>query len=268
MLAYFQEMRTALERHGGTVEKFIGDAVLAAFGVPAAHEDDALRACRAALEMQSRMAVLNEELERRFGERIALRIGLYTGQVVTGDPTSRESFVTGDAVNVAARLEQAAAPGEVLIGEPTYGLVRGAVTVEPVEPLALKGKSQPLPAYRLLDVIGSGRVPRRLASPLVGRESELAALDEELDAALATHACRLVTVVGDAGVGKTRLAAELIGRAGIRVRVLRGRCLSYGEGITYWPIGEIVREAAGILDEHSQAEAHARIDALTEHLLN
>ncbi|MGI8606239.1 MAG: adenylate/guanylate cyclase domain-containing protein, partial [Gaiellaceae bacterium] len=124
-------MRGALERHGGTVEKFIGDAVVAVFGVPQAHEDDALRACRAALEMQARLEALNEELERRFGTRSALRIGLNTGEVVAGDATSRETFVTGDPVNVAARLEQTAAPGEVLLGEPTYRLVREAVTVEP-----------------------------------------------------------------------------------------------------------------------------------------
>ena len=130
MLSYFHEMRGALERHGGTVEKFVGDAVLAVFGVPEAHEDDALRACRAALEMQARLAVLNEQFERRVGKPIALRIGVNTGEVVAGDPSSRETFVTGDAVNVAARLEQAAGAGEVLLGERTYRLVRGAVHAE------------------------------------------------------------------------------------------------------------------------------------------
>ena len=144
MLSYFHEMRGALERHGGTVEKFVGDAVLAVFGVPEAHEDDALRACRAALEMQARLASLNEDFERRFGTRITLRIGVNTGEVVAGDASDRETFVTGDPVNVAARLEQAAGPGEVLLGEPTFRLVRAAVRAEAVEPLHAKGKSEPV----------------------------------------------------------------------------------------------------------------------------
>jgi class 3 adenylate cyclase/tetratricopeptide (TPR) repeat protein len=268
MFRYFHEMRGALERHGGTVEKFIGDAVVAVFGVPQAHEDDALRACRAALEMQARLAALNEELERRFGTRIALRIGLNTGEVVAGDATSRETFVTGDAVNVAARLEQVAAPGEVLLGEPTYRLVREAVRVEPVEPLTLKGKSASLPAYRLVEVSGLGPLPRRAGTQLVGREQELALLEREFEAVTAERSSRLVTIVGEAGVGKSRLATEFVARVGPRARVLRGRCLSYGEGITYWAIGEIVREAAGIRDEHSTEEARARIEALLEDVPN
>jgi class 3 adenylate cyclase len=145
---YFAEMRGALGRHGGVVEKFIGDAVVGVFGVPEAREDDALRACRAAREMQQRVAGLNTELERRFGAVIAVRIGVNSGEVVG----SRETFVTGDAVNVAARLEQAAGPGEVLLGDATYRLVRAAVMVEPLEPLQAKGKSEPLLAYRLLEV--------------------------------------------------------------------------------------------------------------------
>ena len=268
MFSYFHEMRGALERHGGTVEKFIGDAVVAVFGVPKAHEDDALRACRAALEMQARLAPLNEELLRRFGTTIALRIGLNTGEVVSGDASARETFVTGDPVNVAARLEQAAAPGEVLLGEPTYRLVREAVTVESVEPLALKGKSARLPAYRLLEVSGRGPPPRRRGGPLVGREPELALLEQEFGRAVAERSCRLVTIVGEPGVGKSRLAEELVARVGSRARVLRGRSLSYGEGITYWAIGEIAREAAGIRDEHSSEEARARLEALLDGVPN
>jgi class 3 adenylate cyclase/tetratricopeptide (TPR) repeat protein len=268
MFRYFHEMRGALEGHGGTVEKFIGDAVVAVFGVPQAHEDDALRACRAALEMQARLAGLNEELTRRFGTRIALRIGLNTGEVVAGDATSRETFVTGDPVNVAARLEQAAAPGEVLLGETTYRLVREAVRVEPVEPLTLKGKSTSLPAYRLVEVSGLEPPPRRARTPLVGREQELARLELEFDAVATEGSLRLVTIVGEPGVGKSRLAAEFVGRIGSRAQVLRSRCLSYGEGITYWPIGEIVREAAGIRDTHSTEEARARIEALLDDVPN
>jgi class 3 adenylate cyclase len=159
MFRYFHEMRSAVERHGGTVEKFIGDAVMAVFGVPEVHEDDALRAVRAAAEMRQRLASLNEELERRFGTRLALRIGLNTGEVVAGDSSSRQALVTGDAVNVAARLEQAAGPDEILLGEPTYRLVRDAVSVAAVQPLRAKGKSDPLPAYRLLRGGSSGGTP-------------------------------------------------------------------------------------------------------------
>jgi tetratricopeptide (TPR) repeat protein len=268
MFSYFHEMRGAIERHGGTVEKFIGDAVVAVFGVPRAHEDDALRACRAALEMQARVRTLNEEFERRFGTRIALRIGLNTGEVVAGDASAKETFVTGDAVNVAARLEQTATPGDVLLGELTHRLVRDAVRVEPVEPLTLKGKSTALPAYRLLEVIGLGPAPRAIGTPLVGRDHELALLEHAFEAVVAERSCRLVTVFGEPGVGKSRLATELIARIAPRARVLRGRCLSYGEGITYWPIAEIVRDAAGIRDEHSAEEARARIEALLDDVPN
>jgi class 3 adenylate cyclase/tetratricopeptide (TPR) repeat protein len=261
MFSYFHEMRGALERHGGTVEKFIGDAVVAVFGVPHAHEDDALRACRAALEMRARLATLNEELERRFGSRLVVRIGVNSGEVVAGDATRRETFVTGDPVNVAARLEQAAAPGDILLGEPTYRLVREAVSVEPVPSFPVKGKSAPVTAFRLLDAGGAGPAPRRVGTPLVGRTRELADLERELDAAISRRRCRLVTIVGEPGVGKSRLAGELVQRVGARARVVRGRCLSYGEGITYWPVREIVRDAARIRDEHSAAEARARLEA-------
>ena len=252
MRAYFDEARRALERHGGTVEKFIGDAVVGMFGIPEAHEDDALRACRAALEIQERVAGLNADLERRFGTRIGIRIGVNSGEVVAGGGTSRDSFATGgavvlgDAVNVAARLEQAASPGEVLIGEATYRFVREAASVEPVEPLPVKGKSEPLNAYRLTAVSGPGAIPRRSASPLVGRADELALLEHELDTAVGDSRCRLVTIVGEPGVGKSRLAAELLDRIGTRAGVVSGGCLSYGEGITYWALAQIVRQLAGI----------------------
>ena len=251
MFSYFHEMRGAIERHGGTVEKFIGDAVMAVFGVPTAHEDDALRACRAASEMQERLATLNEQLERRYGSTIALRIGVNTGEVVAGDASVRQALVTGDAVNVAARLEQTAEPGQILIGEPTFRLVRDAVSAEPVEPLELKGKSEPLPAYRLTGVEPAAPArARRLDTPIVGREDELVLLHRKLEEAAAGEPA-LATIVGEPGVGKSRLAAELIADAQVEFRILEGRCLQYGEGITYWPIAEIVRQAAGIRDEHS-----------------
>jgi class 3 adenylate cyclase/tetratricopeptide (TPR) repeat protein len=264
MLTYFGEMRAALERHGGTVEKFVGDAVLAVFGVPEAHEDDALRACRAALEMQARLSALNDRFERQVGKRVALRIGVNTGEVVAGDASSRETFVTGDPVNVAARLEQAARPGEVLLGERTYRLVREAVAAEAIEPLHLRGKSEPLPAYRLLGVSDVGLVPRGSSTPFAGRGEQLRLLERSFEAAVATRACSLVTVVGEPGVGKSRLTSELVSRIDGRARVVRGRCLPYGEGITFWPVGEIVRDLAGIQEDHSRAEAAALVEAHVE----
>src|SRR5918999_935479 len=222
---YFERMNRVVERHGGTVEKFIGDAVMAVFGVPQVHEDDALRACRAAVEMREVLPELG----------VQARIGLTTGEVVTG---TAERLATGDAVNVAARLEQAAAPGEILLGEPTLELVRDAVEAEAVEPLELKGKANPVPAFRLLAVAGDGG--RRHASRFVGRARELAALAEAWEEACSEPSCRLVTVVGDAGVGKTRLVSEFL--ADLDATVVRGRCLSYGEGITYWPVVEVVKQ--------------------------
>jgi class 3 adenylate cyclase len=149
---YFNAARGCVERHGGTVEKFIGDAVMAVFGIPWVHEDDALRACRAAAEIRETVAELSKELERDFGTTLDVRIGANTGEVVAGDTAAGQALVTGDAVNVAARLEQGALPGEILIGRPTYELVRDAVVGEPTEPLSLKGKSGVVPAFRLVEV--------------------------------------------------------------------------------------------------------------------
>src|SRR5437667_2175518 len=149
---YFERMKAIVESHGGTVEKFIGDAVMAVFGVPTLHEDDALRAVRAALEARSALATLNDELERDLGLRIQTRTGVNTGEVIAGDASGRQAMVTGDAVNAAARLEQAAQPGEILIGEATWRLVKDAVTSEPVPAMAVKGKEAPLSAHRLLGV--------------------------------------------------------------------------------------------------------------------
>jgi class 3 adenylate cyclase/tetratricopeptide (TPR) repeat protein len=224
----FEDLRSIVERHGGSVEKFIGDAVMAVFGVPTAHEDDALRAVRAACEMRD--AVASHDLEAR--------IGVNTGEVVVGG--EGETLVTGDAVNVAARLEQAAAAGETLIGEPTRALVRDAVRVDAVEPLVLKGKATPVQAYRLFDVIADEPVARRLETPLVGRAREQTRLRRDYEDAVADRTCRLFTLLGPAGIGKSRLVADFLARVGESADVLRGRCLSYGEGITYWPLVEML----------------------------
>ena len=262
MTRYFDEMRAALERHGGTVEKFIGDAVMAVFGIPVVHEDDALRAVRAAAEMRAARDRLNPELERTLGVRIEARIGVNTGEVVAGDASTGEGFATGDTVNVAARLEQAAPPGEILIGEPTYRLVRDAVKVEPVDALTLKGKSEPVPAYRLLEAdLWAAGYARRHDVPLVGRRAELQRLEAEYAALLAEPRARLVTVVGAAGTGKSRLTNELLSRLD-GARIVSGRCLSYGEGVGLWPVMEIVRSAAGIDDADSEKTVREKIRAL------
>jgi class 3 adenylate cyclase/tetratricopeptide (TPR) repeat protein len=240
LAGYFERMKGIVERHGGTVEKFIGDAVMAVFGVPVVHEDDALRACRAAVEMRDALPELG----------IGGRLGVNTGEVVTG---TEERLATGDAVNVAARLEQAAQPGEVLIGAPTRALVRDVVDAEAVEPLELKGKTEPVAAYRLLAV--TGEPERRFAAPMVGRERELRSLQDALARAVHDRSCQLFTVLGSAGVGKSRLAAEFL--AGSDARVVRGRCLSYGEGITYWPVVEVLKQL-GTLPEDEAAAAPLR----------
>lgn len=260
---YADEMRHALEAHGGTVEKFVGDAVMAVFGVPIVHEDDALRAVRAAADMNSSLERLNVELERRWGVTIQVQTGVNTGEVLATEGAREEGYVAGDTVNVAARLEQSAKPGEILLGKETYALVRGAVTADPVEPLSLKGKSTRVPAFRLVAVAApSTRTARALDSPIVGRGSELAKLGNLFQLVVDEGRPRLVTVLGEPGVGKSRLAGELIRRLQHRAGVFRGRCLSYGEGITYWPLAEVVKDAAKIADEHTSAEAQEKIRAL------
>jgi class 3 adenylate cyclase/tetratricopeptide (TPR) repeat protein len=258
MLRYFHQMRSAIERHGGTVEKFVGDAVMAVFGVPTAHEDDPLRACRAACEMRERLDELNRELEPRYGSRLAVRIGVNTGEVVADDASARETFVTGDAVNTAARLEQAAAKGEILIGASTYNLVRDDVSAEQVEPIAAKGKAEPVAAYRLVSADRAG--PRRLReTPLVGRERELSQLRELFEEAQRSRRCILATILGEPGAGKSRLTEEFLRSIGSGPITVAGRCLPYGEAITYWPLGEIVRAAARIHHEHNRLQAVERI---------
>jgi class 3 adenylate cyclase/tetratricopeptide (TPR) repeat protein len=240
---YFQRMKAIVERHGGTVEKFIGDAVMAVFGVPVVHEDDALRACRAAVEMRDALPQLG----------IRGRIGVNTGEVVTG---TAERLATGDAVNVAARLEAAAAPGEVLIGAETRRLVRDAVEVGEPRSLELKGKAEPVTAYPLDGVVGDAPT-RRLDAPLVGRRHELRALGDAWGRALADRSCHLFTLLGSAGIGKSRLTAEFLpGVDGARVAV--GRCRSYGEGITYSPAIEI-SAALGRPSDPRAAEAIASL---------
>ena len=244
---YFEAMRAALERHGGSVEKFIGDAVMAVFGIPRLHEDDALRAVRAAADMRAALDDLNHELERDHGVRLACRIGVNTGEVLVGAETADFGRITGDAVNTAARLETAAEPGQILIGDATYQLVRDSVDVEPVEPLLLKGKAEPVPAFRLQRVDpGTASARRALRSTMVGRDRELEDLMRAFTRATEDRSCLLFTVLGAAGEGKTRLVEEFLSSVGDDASVVTGRCLPYGEGITYWPVAEALRAALGV----------------------
>ena len=265
---YFAAMQATLERHGGTVEKFIGDAIMAVFGIPTLHEDDALRAVRAAIDMRTTLARLNEELESEYGVRLLSRTGVNTGQVVTGDPLARQKLATGDAVNVAARLEQAAGPGEILIGEATERLVRHAIRLEAVDPLTLKGKSERLPAWRALEVlpdVPAFTIP--IAAPFVGRMHELEQLQDAFRQAAAQRSCTLATIVGPPGIGKSRLARELIQALGPEAHVVVGRCLPYGDGITYAPLAEIVRQVGNVeelvADDDQAAAISARIAGAT-----
>ena len=243
---FYDAMTAEVERAGGTVEKFVGDAVMAAFGAPVAHEDDAERALHVTLGMQQRMGEL-------FGGRLSLRIGVNTGDVVVGQPREGSSFVTGDAVNVCARLEQAAAPGEILVGERTVAAARGAF--EFAEPATVQAKGTPggVICRKLVRALSLTR-PRGLSGlppVFVGRDRELSDLQHAYRRVVASGRPHLVSVVGDAGVGKTRLVGEFWRWLGgeLEQPVLRsGRCLSYGHGITYWPLGEVLKQHFGILD--------------------
>lgn len=248
MLRYYARLRECLERHGGTVEKFIGDAVMAVFGVPVVHEDDALRAARAALDILAAVDDFGAELGEDVGVRIAVRIGVHTGEVVTsGDPEAGHTLVSGETVNVAARLEQHAPEGQILVGADTYWLLKDTALTTPVEPLTVKGKSAPVPAWRLLSV-PSGAEPAR-GGPgdlLVGRDDELAQLDLAFGRVRRDRSCHLVTLLGDPGVGKSRLAGEFVARAGTQGALAASvRCVPYGSTSALQPLAELLRILIG-----------------------
>jgi class 3 adenylate cyclase/tetratricopeptide (TPR) repeat protein len=261
--SFYAEARRVLERHGGTVEKFIDDAVMAVFGIPQAHEDDALRAARAAVELREALASLNARLEKELDVRLVVRTAVNTGEVIAGHPSAGQTFVSGDPVVVAKRLEEAATSGEILIGEATRRLVRDAALVEPADDVPAKGKREPLVAWRLLAVItGAPPFARHVDAPLVGREHELALLRQAFGRAASDASGCLFTVLGAAGVGKSRLVRELVAEAGDRATVLVGRCLPYGDGITFWPLVDVVRRAAAIGNHLDAASARAQIAEL------
>ena len=248
MSRYHDIARRVLESHGATIEKFIGDAVMAVFGVPLVREDDALRALRAVCELRDELAATS----------IPVRIGVNTGEVVAG---GGEALVTGDAVNVAARLEQAADVGEVWIGDTTYRLTREAVHAEPIGGISAKGKPMPVEAHRLVSVSEHAQaIPRRIDSRLVGRTLELKMLSEAFERAVSERRCHLFTVMGTPGVGKSRLVAELAAGPAADANVLVGQCLPYGDGITYWPVAEMLRAVAGIGERDDREAARAALE--------
>ncbi|MGH3065579.1 MAG: BTAD domain-containing putative transcriptional regulator, partial [Gaiellaceae bacterium] len=243
--SYFETVSSALTRHGGTVEKYAGDAVMAAFGIPLSHEDDALRAARAALDIRVGIATLNERVVRQHGVGLEVRIGIESGEVVATPTDARQRLVTGEAVGIASKLEAAAGADEIVVGELAARLIDHAARLEPLGELEIKGKRGPVRAFRLLEIAPAAPAfQRRLDAPLVGRKRELAALRRAVKRAVDGSATRVAVAIGPPGVGKSRLAAELTRRAK-GVTILWGRCLSYGDGITYWPLREALEQAAG-----------------------
>jgi class 3 adenylate cyclase/tetratricopeptide (TPR) repeat protein len=269
MGSYFERMKAIAEINGGTVEKFIGDAVMVVFGVPLLHDDDAERAVRAALAMRDAMTDLNAEL----GVSLAARVGVNSGEAVAGGGEDRQFLVTGDAVNVAARLQQGADMGEVVVGPLTESLTRSAIEYAPREPIAAKGKPDPIRAFRAIRprsaVPEQARGLPAMRAQLVGRQRELRMLLDSFERVRDDRRAHVFTLVGNAGIGKSRLVGEALARiaAADRAHVLRGRCLPYGAGITYWPLMEIVRDDAGITGDDDRERAIAKLGARTRSLL-
>jgi class 3 adenylate cyclase len=267
---YFELVRRAVERHGGMVEKFIGDAAMAVFGIPTLHEDDAIRAVRAACELRDALAEPSAELAGQYGLPLQVRVGLNTGEVFVRAGEAGEPFATGNAVNIAKRLEEAALPGEILIGEYTYRLVGHAVESKPVDPVDLGGALGRASVFRIGSLGDMARPFGRAA--LVGRTDELAWLRAASAGVHAEGRSRVVTLLGEAGVGKSRLAQEFAAATGDQP--LMGRCVSYGKGATFLPLAEIVRQAVperpreailALLEGDDQAPLVAeRVTQLTE----
>ena len=260
---YFDAARGVIERHGGTVEKFIGDAVVAVFGIPRLREDDALRAVRAAVDIREALDALDDDADLPDAPRLRARTGVHTGEVIVGDAVGGGKIATGDAMNVAARLEQSADADEVLISAATHRLVQDAVQVEEADDLELRGRGERVQAYRLLKVDPSALgFARRLTAPMVGRDRELSLLRAAFDRAVSDRACQLFTVLGVGGVGKSRLLGAFVDELGENATVLQGRCLPYGDGITFWPIIEAVRPAAALSGSEDSTTSLAKIAAL------
>jgi class 3 adenylate cyclase/tetratricopeptide (TPR) repeat protein len=243
---FFDSVSRCIETHGGTVEKFAGDAVMAAFGIPLAHEDDAERAVRAGLGIL--------DLVKDLG--LQARVGIEAGEVVVDETDS--TFATGEAVNVAARLQQAAGPGQILVGESAYRLTQGQIEVENAGPLELRGFRKPIPAYRALAALDGQPTLPKISAPFFGRESELELLENTFARTVRDRRPHVFTVYGEPGVGKSRLIREFL--AGVEgTTILSGRALPYGEGVTYWPLAEMVKAAAGITDDDPMETAKQKL---------
>jgi len=266
MSGYFAAARSAIEAFGGVVEKFIGDAVLGVFGVPAAHEDDPERAVRAGLRIVDAV----EGLTRLDGSPLQLRVGVETGEVLVRldvAPGSGEGFVTGDAINTAARIQSVSPVMGVAVGGATFDATRLVFDYRELAPATVKGKSAPVRVWQAVSPLArlGTDVTRRHDSPLVGREKDVAVLTRAFDRACAARAPHLVTIVGEPGLGKSRLIAELFGHLDSRPELVtwrQGRCLPYGDGITFWALGEIVKAHAGILETDAPDVALARLEAV------
>jgi class 3 adenylate cyclase/tetratricopeptide (TPR) repeat protein len=265
---YHERVRQEIERFGGTVEKFIGDAVMAVFGAPVAHEDDAERAVRAALRILDSVGELNRE---RPDLDLAIRIGINTGEVVVAlaaRPERGEGIVTGDVVNTASRLEVAAPVGTAVVGEVTFRATEHQISYEELEPVTPKGKAHPVRLWRAISLRPGAAGPTRPdESPFVGRELDLALLNQTFLRVLRERSLQLVTIVGEPGIGKSRLLAEFrswVEEHGEPITWHQGRCLSYGDGITFWALGEVVKAEAGILESDGPAEARAKLDRSTD----
>jgi class 3 adenylate cyclase len=260
MASYFDAMSDEIAAQGGTVEKFIGDAIMAVFGVPLAHEDDPVRAVRAARRMLTKL----EDWNLNRAEELQMRIGINTGEVLATDAVGGDLLVTGDAVNVAARLQQAARPGTILMGERTHRAARTHFLLEEVEPLDLKGKADPIAAWSVTDelVAPGGRGLPGLSSPMVGREVQLKLLVDTFERTRREARPQLMTIIGDAGVGKSRLVREFTAEVEPQAKVTAGRCLPYGEGVTMWPLAEILGAEAGLLHNDPSETAFEKIRKL------
>ena len=269
--AFFGAMRQEIERQGGTVEKFIGDAVMSVFGVPVAHEDDPTRALLAALRMQQRLTDLNRTLEPLHGITLEMRIGVHTGEVLAvTQPRLEGRMVTGDTVNVAARLEQAAAPGQILASERTILGARGFLYAE-VDPLHLKGKDKPPRAFDVSAAEPGRERETTTRAPMVGRAEERELLQTLYRRMTADGRPHLVTIYGEAGIGKSRLVEEFRAWTETLERppaIVHGRCLSYGEGVTYWPLAEILKRHTGVLDSDGPKDAVGKVRETVQDLLD
>ncbi len=268
MDAYFETARTVIERHGGVVEKFIGDAVMAVWGTPVTHEDDAERAVRAGLELVDAVAALGASMDLP----LQARGGVLTGEAATSQDSGNQGMVTGDMVNTASRLQSAAEPGQVFVGEATFRAASRAVAFEEVGALTLKGKDEPVRAWRALRVVAERQGHNRMAiePPFVGRAEELRLLKDMLHATGREGKSRVVSVTGIGGIGKSRLAWELLKYVDGLAETIwwhHGRCPSYGEGITFWALGEMVRMRAGIAETDPPGVSRSKLAAsVAEHV--